>query len=233
MQISGANLLQNINSIQQMNQEQPFANAKLISDTEESTLEISEQGRRMGGMMERAGKMPPPQQERMTEMTSAIEDLNLSDIDVNSLTDDQVNELTGQINDVLESFKPEDMTGEGIDLTSMSTEDQKSIISQFSTNAESVLGAIGTLGGMKAGRPPQGGRPPKGGGGANGESAQAISAYESLSTTKTDEEDQLSMIEKILAALTEDDENGIDSEENASDSQLYKLIGDYLSTNLE
>ncbi|WP_273129340.1 hypothetical protein ACNRWW_02910 [Metabacillus sp. HB246100] len=206
----------------------PFANATIVADSGSSSngiqLEISEKGKRMSHMMGKMEQMGPKMDERMAEMKSSIEDLGLEGLDLDSISDEEIEEVAQKIHEVMESYKSEHVEGEGFDITSLSSEDMKSYVSKFKNNASDVLESIGKMEGMMNRRPPMGGKPPVPPVGDQNQSA--LAAYNSLSMT-TEEEEQLNVLEIFVNAL-EEDEQSTDETTNA----FQQLIGEYLAGSL-
>lgn len=237
MIISSSNMMQSVQNIQApSNVQSPFANTELVTDLSDDAVktDISEAGRRIGHMMERMGQMGGPEmEEKMTEMKTSIEELGLSELDLDSMSDEEIAEVAQSIHNVMENFKPEHLEGTTINLDSMSSEDLELYVTKFNNNATEVLDSMGKMEGMMMGRPPMGGKPPAGGKppmGGKGE--DAISAYESIDTT-SDEEDQLDMLELLVEAL-QTDENSNESTDDTLELNTYKqLISEYLSVEEE
>ena len=199
MKISGSDMAQNINNMQRAGQT----------------------GRRISSMMERINSMDAgPAQEQMTEIKTSLEELNLSEIDLDSMTEEDIAAVAASIHNVMESFKTENMTASLIDINSMSSEEVESYVSDFKNNADEVLSSMGKMEGMMQGKPPRGGKPPAGGKDKN---QNAISAYESTDLTE-DDEDELTLLESIIEAMETVEASGDETDLSA----LQELIGEYL-----
>jgi len=226
MKISGSDLSMGIGSIQQVNgQNNIFQNASVSSGTSDDAIQtdISDTGKRVGGMMDRARRMPPPPKEKMDEMRTSIEELNLDDVDVDSLTDEEVLEHATIIDELMESFKPAEDTSESpVDLDNMSISEQRAFVSSFKSSSQELLDNFDEMDNMMGGRPPKGKKPPKESQGINA-TQMAIESYESLSSTEF--ELDLETLENLLDALEKTD----DSDEDDSSSALNEFVSDYLS----
>lgn len=227
MRITGNDYVTSLQNLQQvMNNGQLSTGTYSSSNTSSSDsikAEFSPEGRRMSSMMQRMGRMDSEEMEsQMVEMKSDIDELGISDMDLDTMSDDEISELASQVQDVLDTYKPEHVGENGFSVEDMSSDDQREFLSTVQENSQSVLSAIGKMGQMAQGKPPGGGgRPPQGGGGMQ---QNAISSYQSMSTSTEDSE--LSMIESFLDALESDDDDDSDY------SSIYQAIGDYLTVNI-
>jgi len=221
MKISGNDMMLGIQNIQRPNNAQSnFANAKIVTDSGDNAIkaDISDTGRRVGHMMGKMGQMRGPKMEaRMEEMKSSIDELGLSELDIDSMSEEEIAEVANKINDVMESFKPKGLEGQAIDLDNLSSEDIKAYVSEFKENASGVLDSIGKMEGMMKGRPPMGGKPP-----AGNQIQNSVNQYNSLDVTS--EEDELDMLETLVEALETDES----SDDESEITELQQLLGEYL-----
>ncbi|MFZ7119514.1 MAG: hypothetical protein ACOWWH_01005 [Eubacteriaceae bacterium] len=227
MNITRTDMMKNIGNMQksQSIKNISLANVKIVSDSDSDGVmaDISNKGKKIGNIMERISLIPSTQmKEQMNEMQSAIEELNLSELDLENMSDEEIFEVANEINNVLESYKPAHVDGNALEISSMTTDEQRSFISEFKNNANSALDSIGKMEGMIEGKPPMGGRPQRGSNGQN-----AIEAYES-SNDSNEEEEELQMIESLIEAFESDENNDYDTDF----SEFYKVMGDYLGTNI-
>lgn len=230
MRISGTDLAQSIQSTQQISNasQSQLARATIVSDSNDNGIKtsISDDGKRMGQMMNQAGRMNSPQmRSQMTEMKSSIEELELDELDLDTMTDEEISAVASQINDVMESYKPADVES-AVNLESMTSEQKLSFVSDFKENTDTVLSSMGKMEGMMEGPPPGGGKPPVG-----GKTQNAIEAYESQMSVDEDDE-ELSLIESLMEALEADEAEDDLTDEAADVSNFYQVIGDYLSKNM-
>lgn len=225
MRISSSDMITNLQKIMGENMSvENSQNENQIEISDSVKSEISAIGRRIGNAMDLAGRMDPEKME--SKINDAIEELNLSDYNLDEMTEDEISEVASQIHEVMESFRPEHMGSSGFDIESLSSDELETYVSAFQENSKEVISALGKMGGMMNGQPPMGGKPPKGGKPPQG-GGMEMNAVDSYTSISEEDDEELSLIESLLEALEADEDSS-----DTDSSEFYKLIGEYLSANL-
>lgn len=226
MQIS-ANQWNNVNSVASISNNQNKYQMTMDSGQERPAsgddLSISSQGSQMANRMQRMRPMDPSEMAtQMTEMNTAIEGLELDDLNVDEMSREELEAKVTDISATMNDFRPEGAPEKEVDLDALSDQDLMAMVTGFTNSVSQVDSAVSDMTEMaNGGMPPMGQQGPQGAGAPpppppNGESS--ISAY-----SDSEETEEVALIDSLIAALEADA-----TEEEDSTSAFIDAIYAYL-----
>lgn len=208
------------------------------SDSDDVT--ISEEGKQMAHRMQRMRRLDPEQmKEQVTAMEDTVASLGLEDLDLDSLSREELEAKVTEIGEAMSDIRPEGAPEQTLDLTELEDDQLKSMISGFSNHAEQLSSRLETMESVASGDMPQmsemvsgggmkgmKGMGPRGGGGMRpmGGMQQAGATEE---TEETEESEETDLIDALLQALEEDSE---DEESNNFMAAIYSYMESYGSS---
>lgn len=201
------------------------------------SMEISQQGHRMSHMMMRArGLEHEAMKEKMTEVQDAVESLNLDELDLSSMSREELEETMANIHSTMDQFRPEGVPEIKHNISERSDDELVSMIQGFSEHADRMLERMDMISGMAEGQMPsmgppgggksQGGMGPMGGMGKMS-GMNPMKAY-GTETDETSETEELDLIDQLLEALEADED-----EETDSENAFVSAIMSYLEVNTD
>lgn len=189
----------------------------------EDELTISNQGKQMAMRMQRMRQMDPSDiEEQATQMKEAVAELDLENLDLESMSSEELQAKAEEIHQVLTDMRPEGMPERTIEVASMSDEALSGMISDFTdkvSNMESQLDEMENVaGGQMPGKGGRGGGGRMGGMGGGGR-MNMMSAMGA--TEETEESEETELIDTLLEALASDEE---DEESNGFLEAIYSYL---------
>lgn len=189
----------------------------------EDEMTISNQGRQMAMRMQRMREMDPADiEEQATQMKTAVAELELEDLDLSDMSSEALQAKAEEIHATMNELRPEGMPERQVEFTGMSDEELTGMIEDFSDRASEMISRVDMMEDVAGGGMPPMGRGGGGGGMKGMGGGRGMGGMQAMGgTEETEEDEETSLIETILAALEEESE---DDETNGLTTAFYSFM---------